>query len=87
MAKILFIPFSLLGSLVAGLAAKKLFDGVWSLVDGGAPPDPSERWAGTGKMLAAAALEGAVFSATRAAADHSSRRAFRSVTGSWPGVG
>ena len=37
------------------------------------------------KLLLANALEGAVFRATRAAADHGSRRAFASLTGSWPG--
>jgi hypothetical protein len=84
-AKALFIPFSVLGSFLAGFAAKKLFDGAWSLVDAEDPPDPSEQRASMGKMLAAAALEGAVFSATRAAADHSSRKAFRNLTGSWPG--
>jgi hypothetical protein len=83
--KILFIPFSILGGFAAGFAGKKLFEQVWALIDDQDPPEPSEQGAHPGKMLAAAALEGAVFSATRAAADRGSRRAFHGLTGSWPG--
>lgn len=87
MAKVLFIPFSVVGAFVAGLAAKRLFQGVWAMVDDEDPPAPSERDAPRAKMLIAAALEGAVFSATRAAADHGLRKAFLSMIGSWPGEG
>jgi Protein of unknown function (DUF4235) len=83
--KILFIPFSILGGLAAGFVGKKLFDQAWSLIDDEDPPEPSEREAHPGKLVAAAALQGAVFAATRAAADRGSRRAFFSLTGSWPG--
>jgi Protein of unknown function (DUF4235) len=85
MAKLLFIPFSVLGGFAAGFAGKKVFEKVWALIDDEDPPEPDEKLAPTGKMLAAAALQGAVFSATRAAADHGSRRAFHGLTGSWPG--
>jgi hypothetical protein len=37
------------------------------------------------KILAAAAVEGAVFKATKAAIDHGSRKAFAGATGTWPG--
>jgi hypothetical protein len=83
--KLLFIPFSVIGGLIAGFAGKKLFEQVWGVIDNEEPPEPEHRNVSFAKVLAAAALEGAVFRATRAAVDHQSRRAFAGLTGSWPG--
>ena len=84
-AKLLFIPFSIVGSLLAGLLGRRLFNVLWGAVDEEEPPDPSHRAAPWPKLLAAAALQGAVFAFVRAAADHGSRRAFQRLTGAWPG--
>jgi hypothetical protein len=83
--KLLFIPFSVVGGLIAGFLSKKLFEGVWGLIDNEEPPEAEHREVSFPKVVVAAALEGAVFRATRAAVDHQSRRAFAGVTGSWPG--
>jgi hypothetical protein len=83
--KLLFIPFSIIGGLIAGFVGKKLFEQLWGLVDDQEPPDSEHREVSWGKLVAATALEGAVFRATRAAVDHGSRRAFAGLTGSWPG--
>ena len=83
--KLLFIPFSVAGGLVAGFAGKKLFEQLWGMIDDEEPPEPEHRDVSFGKVLAAAALEGAVFRLTRAAVDHQSRRIFAGLTGSWPG--
>ena len=83
--KLLFIPFSIAGGLLAGFIGKKLFQQLWGVVDDREPPEAEHRYASWGKILAAAALEGAIFRATRAAADHGSRQAFASLTGTWPG--
>ncbi len=85
MVKILFIPFSIGGGLLAGFVAKKVFEGLWSVVDDQEPPESEHRRTSWGKLIAAAALEGAIFKATRVAADHGSRHAFANVTGTWPG--
>jgi uncharacterized protein DUF4235 len=84
-AKLLFIPISIVGGLIAGLVARKAFEQAWGLIDEREPPDSEHRRASWPKLLAAAALEGAIFRAVRAAADHGSRQAFAGVTGSWPG--
>jgi hypothetical protein len=83
--KLLFIPFSILGGLLAGFVGKKVFDQVWSLIDDEEPPEAEHRVTPWGKLLLATAIEGAIFRATRAAVDHGSRQAFASFTGSWPG--
>jgi Protein of unknown function (DUF4235) len=83
--KILFLPFSIVGGLVAGFVSKKLFDQIWGLIDKEEPPEPKHRRISVGKMVAALALEGAIFRVVRGLADHESRRSFAKVMGSWPG--
>ena len=83
--KVLFIPFSIIGGLIAGFLSKKVFDQLWGLIDEEEPPDSKHRQISWGKLLAAAAVEGAIFRAAKEATDHYSRRAFAGVTGSWPG--
>jgi hypothetical protein len=83
--KLLFIPFSVIGGLAAGFLGKKLFEGLWGVIDDEEPPEAEHREVSFAKVLVAAALEGAVFRATRAAMDHQSRRAFAGITGTWPG--
>jgi hypothetical protein len=83
--KVLFIPFSVIGGVLAGLLGRQVFAKIWGLIDEEEPPDPSHRRAPASKIVAAAALQAAVFAAARAAADRGSRRAFAGLTGSWPG--
>jgi uncharacterized protein DUF4235 len=83
--KFLFVPIGIAGGLIAGLAGRKLFEKVWGLIDEEEPPDPKHREISVPKMVAANALEGAIFRAVRSLADHGSRRSFATVTGSWPG--
>jgi hypothetical protein len=83
--KILFIPFSIVAGLVGGFVARKVFDQLWGLVDENEPPDSKHRDIQWGKLLAAAAIQGAIFRAVKEASDHYTRRAFAGVTGSWPG--
>jgi len=85
MAKLLFIPISLAGGLLAGMVAKKVFDQIWKLIDEEDPPESEHRQISWPKLIAAAAIEGAIFRAVKEAADHGSRHAFASVTGTWPG--
>jgi len=83
--KIVFIPFSIVAGLVGGFVARKIFDQLWGLVDEEEPPDSKHRDIHWGKLLAAAAIQGAIFRAVKEASDHYTRRAFAGVTGSWPG--
>ena len=85
MSKVLFTPFSILGGLLAGFLGKKVFDGVWGLIDDEEPPEPEHRDVPWVKLILAAALQGAIFRAVRAAADRASRQGFAGLTGTWPG--
>jgi hypothetical protein len=85
MIKILFAPVSIISGLLAGLAGRKLFARLWAIVDREQPPKPEHRAIGWPKLVAALALEGAVFRLVKGAADHASREGFARFTGRWPG--
>jgi hypothetical protein len=83
--KFLFMPISVAGGLLAGFLGKKVFERVWSLIDKEEPPKPERREVSWPKLIAALALEGAIFRLLKGVADHGARRAFATGTGTWPG--
>jgi hypothetical protein len=83
--KLLFAPVSIVAGLLAGLLGKKLFEQVWAIFDDEEPPESEHRDATWGKVITAAALQGAIFRATKEAVDRGARTAFLNATGSWPG--
>jgi Protein of unknown function (DUF4235) len=85
MSKIMFIPVSVLGGFAAGFVGKKIFEQIWGMIDSEEPPDPKHRETTWPKLLAALALEGAIFRAIRGLFDHGARLAFAKTTGAWPG--
>jgi hypothetical protein len=84
-SKILFIPFSVIGGILAGIIGKKTFEAVWGVIDDEDAPDPKYREISLKKLLPALLLEGAIFRAVRGMFDHGTRHAFSRLTGSWPG--
>ena len=85
MAKVLFTPFSVIGSLLAGLAARKAFDQIWQRIDEEDPPKPAEELEPMQRILLASALQALVFAITKSLFDRGARRTFRGLTGTWPG--
>jgi hypothetical protein len=83
--KLIFVPLSLGTSLLAGALARWLFSELWGAFDDEEPPEAEHRRASWSKVLVAAALRGAVFTAVRTAVDRGSRLAFMNLTGTWPG--
>ena len=73
-SKILFVPFSIAGSLIAGLVARKAFERLWSAIDDEEPPEAGEDREPLVRMLLAAVLQAAVFAGTRALFDRQARR-------------
>jgi hypothetical protein len=84
-SKLLFVPFSVIGGILAGIVGKKTFEALWGVVDNEEAPDPKHREISLKKLLPALVLEGAIFRAVRGLFDHGSRHAFHRLTGSWPG--
>jgi Protein of unknown function (DUF4235) len=83
--KLLFLPFSIVSGLIAGFLSKKVFDGVWQLVDDEEAPEAEYKEISIAKLALALALEGAIFRAVRGLVDHQARKGFYNLTGSWPG--
>jgi hypothetical protein len=83
--KILFTPISVIAGVLAGLIGKKVFERLWGLIDDEEPPGPQHREVSWPKLVAALALEGAIFRLVKGLADRGARRAFATGTGTWPG--
>lgn len=85
-ARVLYKPFGLAGSVGAGLIAGIAFKQVWKHVaDTEDAPEANDRRHGWGEILVAAAIQGAIFAAVKAAVDRGGAVAFERMTGEWPG--
>jgi hypothetical protein len=83
--KILYKPFGLIVGIVAGILARQVFEQVWGQIDDRKPPKALTQESTWGKVLGAAAIEGATFAVTRAAVNRSGAKGFHWLTGIWPG--
>lgn len=83
--KYLFMPVGITAGLVAGMLGKKAFEKLWAVIDDEDPPEPDQRDAPTVKLVAALAVEGAIFRLVKGMTDYGARRAFAGATGTWPG--
>jgi Protein of unknown function (DUF4235) len=83
--KFLFLPFSIVAGLIAGQISKKIFDGLWRLFDEEEAPEAEHKEISIAKLVLALVIEGAIFRVVRGLVDHSARKGFYNLTGSWPG--
>jgi hypothetical protein len=83
--KFLYKPFGIIAGIVGAKIGQNAFKAVWSKVDDGEPPKPTNEDAGLPKVVAASALEAATLAAVGAAVDRLSMRWFHYLTGIWPG--
>jgi hypothetical protein len=83
--KAAFKPVNLALGLGAGALAGLVFKQVWKIASGDDDaPDAGDEDRGWGEILAAAALQGAIFSVVRAAVNRASSVGVRKLTGEWP---
>jgi hypothetical protein len=83
--KLLYRPVGLIAGAGAGLIAGYVFKKVWQLTAGeDETPDALDQDRGWTEILAAAALQGAIFAIVKAAVDRGSAEGVRRLTGSWP---
>lgn len=86
MSKLLFKPVSLAASITAGVVAGIAFKQAWKLIAReDDTPDATDEARGWGEVIAAAALQGAIFAVVKAAFGRGSASGVRRLTGSWPG--
>jgi hypothetical protein len=83
--KVIFAPLGILAGLAAGFAAQKGFERIWAAFDDEEAPEVEDREVSYAKLIAALALEGAIFRIVKGMVDRGARVSFASLTGSWPG--
>ncbi len=85
LGKIAYKPVGLLLGVGAGMVAGFVFKEVWKLASGDDDaPNATDEDRGWGEILAAAALQGAIFALVKAAVDRGGAAGVRRVTGEWP---
>jgi hypothetical protein len=85
MNKLAYKPVGLLLGIGAGALAGAIFKQVWKMAAGDDDaPNATDEERSWGEILAAAALQGAIFAVVRAAVDRGGAAGVRKVTGSWP---
>jgi predicted metal-dependent enzyme (double-stranded beta helix superfamily) len=85
MKKLVYKPLGFTFGIVGGLLAGLVFKQVWKLATGDDDaPDATDADKGWGEILAAAAVQGAVFALVKAAVDRGGAEGFRKLTGTWP---
>ena len=79
-------PFSLAVSMLGGMVAGAIVKQIWRVAareeETPSATDAARRWP---EILAAAALEGAVFAVVKASLERGTATAARQLTGTWPG--
>ena len=85
-AKLAYRPFGLGAGILAGVVSGAVFKQVWKRVSGeDDAPDALQSEYRMREVVLAAALQGAIFAATKAAIDRAGAQGFSKLTGSWPG--
>ncbi|WP_222193449.1 DUF4235 domain-containing protein [Modestobacter italicus] len=84
--KAVYRPFGLLASVLAGALSGAVFKQVWKRVaDEDDAPGALQSEYGMREVVLAAAVQGALFGATKAVIDRAGARGFTKLTGNWPG--
>ncbi|BCY13753.1 DUF4235 domain-containing protein [Actinoplanes sp. L3-i22] len=83
--KVALKPVNVVLGIAAGAVAGMLFKQVWKLAAGeDDAPDAGDEERGWGEVLAAAALQGAIFAVVKAAVQRGGAIGTKRVTGHWP---
>ncbi len=83
--KVAYKPVGLLLGIGAGAVAGFVFKQVWKLASGDDDaPNATDEDRGWGEIIAAAALQGAIFATVKALVHRGSAVGVRKITGEWP---
>ena len=83
--KVVYRPVGLLLGIGAGTVAGLIFKEVWKIASGDDDaPNAVDEDRGWGEILAAAAIQGLIFSVVKAAVDRGGATGVKKLTGQWP---
>jgi hypothetical protein len=85
-AKLAYRPVGLVAGVLAGALSGAVFKQIWKAVahEDDAPTALQSEYR-MREVVLAAAIQGAIFAATKAAIDRAGARGFTKLTGTWPG--
>jgi hypothetical protein len=85
-AKLAYRPIGLIGGILAGTLSGIVFKQLWKAIanEDDAPGALQSEYA-MKEVVIAAAIQGAIFAATKAAIDRAGAQGFSKLTGKWPG--
>jgi hypothetical protein len=85
-AKLAYRPIGLIGGIVAGTISGAVFKQIWKRIgNADDAPDALQSEYRMREVVLAAAIQGAIFAATKAAIDRAGAQGFTKLTGKWPG--
>jgi hypothetical protein len=83
--KVAYKPVGMLLGIGAGAIAGFVFKEVWKFASGDDDaPNATDEDRGWGEIIAAAAIQGAIFATVRALVDRGGAAGVRKITGEWP---
>jgi Protein of unknown function (DUF4235) len=85
-AKLAYRPIGLAGGILAGTVSGIVFKQIWKqIADQEDAPTALQSEYRMREVVLAAAIQGAIFAAAKAAIDRAGARGFTKLTGTWPG--
>jgi hypothetical protein len=84
MRRLLYLPFSIVGAILARILGRQVFRTVWGQIDEEPPPTAGDGRGGMLKVVGGRALQAAVMAGAAAAVDRLFAKGFHHVLGIWP---
>jgi hypothetical protein len=82
---IIYKPIGLILGILGGILGRQAFNQVWQRIDDEEPPEPTTRDTSIRRVVAAVALQGAIFALVKMIIQRGGARAWRHLFGIWPG--
>jgi hypothetical protein len=84
MRRLLYLPFGIVGSILARILGRQVFRTIWARVDEEQPPAAGDGTGSMMKVVGGRALQAAVMAGAAAAVDRLIARGFHHLLGIWP---
>lgn len=84
MRGLLYLPFAIVGSILARILGRQVFRTLWERIDDEPPPKPGEGRGSLATVVGGHAVQAAVMAGAAAFVERMFARAFHHLIGVWP---